>query len=123
MAIPKKGSRLITVDGVVYRWRIRHKPTYDQGNGWSPMTFAVQLADAPAQVLVVSLPFHRPDSWLGEETATVRPALVAAVVARALHAGWRPDQNGSHVRLDLSRDNLAALAEILPVLSFASYRA
>lgn len=62
MAIPKKGSRLITVDGVVYRWRIRHKPTYCQDDGWGPMTFAVQLADSPAAVLLVSLPFHRPDS-------------------------------------------------------------
>ncbi|MEV4356719.1 hypothetical protein [Nonomuraea sp. NPDC049625] len=28
MAIPKKGSPLITVDGTVIRWRVRHKPTY-----------------------------------------------------------------------------------------------
>lgn len=32
VAIPKKGSRLISVDGTAYRWRIRHKPTYSQGN-------------------------------------------------------------------------------------------
>ncbi|MER5319826.1 hypothetical protein [Streptosporangium roseum] len=31
-AMPKKGSRLITV----YRWRVRHKPTYRQGNSWTP---------------------------------------------------------------------------------------
>ncbi|TMR88031.1 hypothetical protein EJK15_68485 [Nonomuraea basaltis] len=45
MAIPKKGSRHITVDGAVLRWRVRRKPTYCQGNGWGPMTFAVELAD------------------------------------------------------------------------------
>jgi hypothetical protein len=28
MSIPKKGSRIVTVEGICYRWRIRHKPTY-----------------------------------------------------------------------------------------------
>lgn len=31
MAIPKKGSRLITVDGIVYRWWVRRKPTSARG--------------------------------------------------------------------------------------------
>ena len=38
MAIPKKGSRLITVDGTGFRWRVRRKPTYCQGNSRGPMT-------------------------------------------------------------------------------------
>lgn len=36
MAIPKKGSRLIAVDEVQYRWRVRGKPTYCQEMNWSP---------------------------------------------------------------------------------------
>lgn len=41
MALVRKGSRLITVDGVTYRWRLRGRPTYDQGRtalteGWRP---------------------------------------------------------------------------------------
>ncbi|MBB5075328.1 hypothetical protein [Nonomuraea endophytica] len=123
MAIPKKGSRLITVDDVVYRWRIRHKPTYGQGIGESPLRLAVQLADAPGRVLLVSLRCHRPDTWLGEEAAMVRPALVAMAITKALHSGWLPSQRGSQVRLDLSRDDLAGLAEIRPALSFTRFRA
>lgn len=43
MALVKEGARLITVDGTSYRWRLRGRPTYDQGlvrspltNGWTP---------------------------------------------------------------------------------------
>ncbi|MEV4833184.1 hypothetical protein AB0K05_01585 [Nonomuraea sp. NPDC049486] len=45
MAIPKKYARPVTVDGTAFRWRVRRKPTYCQGNGWGPMAFAVEQVD------------------------------------------------------------------------------
>ncbi|GAA3312829.1 hypothetical protein GCM10020219_023560 [Nonomuraea dietziae] len=72
MAIPKKGSRLITVDGARFRWRVRRKPTYCQGNSWGPMMFAMELADTLGRVLLVSLPCSRPDAWWGERTMAIR---------------------------------------------------
>ncbi|WP_214106691.1 hypothetical protein [Acrocarpospora catenulata] len=111
MTFPRKGTRLITVSDVAYRWRIRHKPTYDQAIGVGPLTFAVQLADKPGQVLLASLPCQRPDSWLGEKTTTVRPALVAATIRKALDLGWSPNRNGSAMIMDLSDNDLAGLAE------------
>ena len=33
MAMPKKGARLFTLDGVVYRWRVRPNPTHSLGGG------------------------------------------------------------------------------------------
>ncbi|MFB7652959.1 MULTISPECIES: hypothetical protein [unclassified Streptomyces] len=39
MALVKKGSRLITVDDTIYRWRLRERPTYDRtalAAGWMP---------------------------------------------------------------------------------------
>jgi hypothetical protein len=32
MSIPKTGSRIISVEGVKYRWRIRRKATYLQSD-------------------------------------------------------------------------------------------
>ncbi|GAA4188623.1 hypothetical protein GCM10022252_24200 [Streptosporangium oxazolinicum] len=107
MAIPKKGSRLISVDGTAYRWRIRHKPTYSQGNSWGPLTYAVELADRRGRVLLVELPCSRPDAWLGERTMTVRPTLVAATIRRALERGWDPSQAGSAFPLNLTEDELS----------------
>lgn len=63
MAIPKKGSRLITIDDMTFRWCVRRKPTYCQGNSWGPMTFAVELPGVSGRVPLVSLPCSRPDAW------------------------------------------------------------
>ncbi|WP_204358426.1 hypothetical protein [Streptosporangium sp. 'caverna'] len=107
MAIPKKGSRLIGVDGTAYRWRIRHKPTYCQGNSWGPLTYAVEPTEGPGRVLLVELPRSRPDAWLRERTMTVRPALVAATIRRALDRGWDPSQAGGAFTLNLTEDDLS----------------
>ncbi len=107
--MPKKGSRLITVDGAVYRWRVRHKPTYHQGNGWSPMIFGVERAEEPGGVLVVSLPCARPDSWLGERTIAIRPILVSGCIRRAIEQGWNARKPGSAFPLAVSEDELATL--------------
>lgn len=94
MAIPKKGSRLITVDGVSYRWRVRHKPTYDQGLGHSPLSFAVEHVNGPGAVLVVRMPSTRPDNWMGLPGESVIPAVVEQVIRTALDSGWHPDRPG-----------------------------
>ncbi|GAA4587428.1 hypothetical protein GCM10023194_36290 [Planotetraspora phitsanulokensis] len=109
MAIPKKGSRLITVDDIAYRWRVRHKPTYCQGNSWGPLTFAVELVDPPGRVLLVSLPCSRPDAWLGERTMAVRPALVAAAIRAAHERGWDPQHAGNAFEPSLTDDDLTNL--------------
>jgi len=56
MELAVKGSRLITVDGTVYRWRLRRKPTYHQECFDTPLTFAVELADSSGSVLAVAIP-------------------------------------------------------------------
>lgn len=107
--MPRKGSRLISVDGTAFRWRIRHKPTYCQGNDWSPLTVTVQRAEKPGRVLVVSLPCARPDNWLGQRTIAVRPALVAGCIRRALQQGWNPGRPGAAFTLTITEDELTAL--------------
>ncbi|WP_237102090.1 hypothetical protein [Nonomuraea sp. MG754425] len=107
MAMPKKGSRLITVDGVAFRWRVRHKPAYCQGSGWSPLSFSAERAgEEPGSVLVVSLPCARPDNWAGARTITIRPRLVAGCIRRALEQGWSP---GSAFTLTVDEDDLTTL--------------
>ena len=87
MTLPRKGSRLITVDGTDYRWTIRHKSTYAQGLG-ATMTFAVELAEQPGATLVVDTGRPRPDNWLYPAAEPVRPAEVAAGVRAALARGF-----------------------------------
>ncbi|MFI6918646.1 hypothetical protein ACIBIZ_01735 [Nonomuraea spiralis] len=109
MAIPRKGSRPITIDGVVFRWRVGHRPSRRGGDGPSPLTFVVERAEDPGCVLVVSLPCARPDNQWGSRTIAVRPLLVAACVRRALESGWRPSRPGPLFTLDLTEDELTGL--------------
>ncbi|MEO8612691.1 MAG: hypothetical protein ABI690_32655 [Chloroflexota bacterium] len=92
MAIPKKGSRKIAVDSVEYRWYVRHKPTYMQEifpiNG--DLVFAVErLAENVTSILIVEMPFTRPDAITGK-SIILKPADIATHIRAALAAGWTP---------------------------------
>jgi hypothetical protein len=102
MSIPKKGARIITVDGIQYRWRIRHKPTYMQALGQSNLTFAVELAEQPGAKLVAGMIQVRPDAWLNNdtpETSAVLPSHVAQIIRQAIDLGWQPHLPGRIFRL------------------------
>lgn len=97
-----KGSRRIVVNGAAYRWRIRHKPTYNQANGWSPLTFAVEGASTPGTLLIVRTSHHHPSNWLGLPSKAVRPADVEYAIRTARSRGWTPQASGSPFILELS---------------------
>ncbi|MEV1286249.1 hypothetical protein [Micromonospora sp. NPDC049679] len=90
MALPRKGSRPITVDGVDYRWMVRRRPTVHP----APLSFVVERADEPGALLVVSLPWAHPRPGQGLPAEVVRPGIVASAITTALGRGWRPAQPG-----------------------------
>jgi hypothetical protein len=117
VALAVKGSKLITVDRTVYRWRMRRNPTYGQECLGSPLTFAVELAGARGTVLAVTVPdVSHPASLVADSSLIVRPALVAAVIRTALGRGWEPAAPGAPLRLSLASGELPAEAktEMIP---------
>lgn len=110
MALNTKGSRLITVDGTTYRWRIRRKPSYGQGLCRLPLTYAVELAtlDGPGATLVVTAGQPHPSNWMGADARPVRPVNVAASTRKALARGWQPATVGSPFILDQSAGFVSA---------------
>lgn len=94
MAIPKKGARKITVDGVEYRWRIRWKPTYSQCIDQGGLAAAVELYEKPQSALLIYFPWARYDSWLGVPEHPITPKLIEESVKAALVKGWQPDKRG-----------------------------
>ncbi|WP_028815214.1 hypothetical protein [Streptomyces flavidovirens] len=102
MALVKKGSRLITVDGMTYRWRLRGRPTYDQGLVRSPLTYAVEHADASGTTLVVTTNKPHPSNWFGTQGSPILPGQVADSIRTALSDGWTPEGPGSPFHLDQS---------------------
>lgn len=109
MALSKKGSRIITVGGTAYRWRLRRKPADNRAGAGAPLTFSVESAGRPGRVLLVYLPCPRPGSWFGGQATAVRPVLIAACIRRALERGWRPDRPGKAFTLTVDMDELPAL--------------
>jgi hypothetical protein len=103
MAILKKGSRCIVIDGHNFRWRVRPRPTYSQGLCWSNLTLAVEAADASGSTLVVVLPQPHPSNWLQQLSSPVLPAQVADYVRQALHLGWQPTKPGKPFMLNQSQ--------------------
>ncbi|WP_067832796.1 hypothetical protein [Actinomadura kijaniata] len=108
MAIARKGTRWIDVDGTAYLWKVRHRPTYSQGIGESPLTFVVERVEEPGALLVVSLPCAHPANWVGLPSATVLPSTVAEGVRTALGRGWRPGRPGPAFRVTLENAATAA---------------
>ena len=102
MALPRKGSRSITVDGTTYRWRLRRRPTYSQALAWSPCTYAVEHADEAGTTLVVTTGHPHPSNWLGHEPKPVLPSDVTQAIERALREGWTPTTPGSPFHLNPS---------------------
>lgn len=95
MALVRKGSRWIVVDGWVYRWRLRGRPTYFQGVTWSPCTFSVEHAATPGATLAVITDQPHPSNWFGSEATPVLPSAVTRAIERALREGWTPSASGS----------------------------
>ncbi|MFF0509593.1 hypothetical protein [Streptomyces sp. NPDC004250] len=102
MALLRKGSRRIVVDGTAYRWRLRGRPTYVQGLAWSPCTFAVEHDDTRGATLVVTTDQPHPSNWIRRAAEPVQPSRVAAAIRLALREGWIPTVPGSAFHLDQS---------------------
>ncbi|MFD9151301.1 hypothetical protein [Streptomyces diastaticus] len=102
MAIGRKGSRRIVVDGTAFHWRLRRRPTYNQALCDTPCTYAVQHADSPGTTLVVTTNQPHASNWFGAPGTPVLPRDVAAAITAALCQGWSPTHPGSPIRLDQS---------------------
>ncbi|WP_331752242.1 hypothetical protein [Streptomyces sp. NBC_00829] len=100
MALPKKGSRRICVDGINYRWRLRGRPTYDQGMVWSHLTYAVEHAETPGTTLLITTNQPHPSNWMGETATPVLPSDVANNIRTARANGWSPETHGSPFHLN-----------------------
>ncbi len=102
MALPRKGSRRIVVNGTSFRWRLRRRPTYAQALCWTPCTFAVEHETAPGTKLVVTTDQPHASNWIGRPANPVLPRDVAHAIEHALFRGWAPVAPGPLFHLDWS---------------------
>lgn len=89
MGMRKKGSRLITVDGVQYRFHVIANRGYRNNALW----VAIQRVDPTGQRLMTN--FKLPILLEPHEVwQAVTPAVVRQLIEGALARGWQPAVNG-----------------------------
>ncbi|NOK14413.1 hypothetical protein [Corallococcus exercitus] len=101
-------SRLLTVDGVAYRWSLQGRRAGPEGRAYRLLT--VVWAEATRQALHVRV--RHDDPWLhfndgdtsGLVTRSVGPGLVARVVVMARGLGWTPEERGPTLEFVLEDD-------------------
>ena len=106
MAIPKRGSRKITVDGTEYRWSIRRKPSYGQAIEESGLTAAVELFDNPGATLVLTFPSNRPDSWITPGGPSITPSIMARCIRRSIENGWDAAAPGATFNMEIAAEDI-----------------
>jgi len=84
MALARRGSRTIAVEGVTYRWVVAPDDGF--------MAIVVELDASPGQRLEAFVGYHDdgPDGG-----AKVTPHVVRRTILLGLRDGWRPAKRGS----------------------------
>ncbi len=103
MAVRKKGSRRITVDGVEYIWRVPRRPSRMAWDGNIGFIVTVQRVDRIGSVLALCSDHRHPTVarvW-GSQVVSVLPSQVADGIRQALAAGWQPGSPGGDFGLTL----------------------
>ena len=104
MAIPKQGTRKITVESVAYRWIVA--PNDEPG-----LAIIVELEKFPGQKMI---------AWV-EHGNIVTPNVVRKAILHAFSLGWQPEQLGQTVEFRLD-DFLIRDTNNTPKLSIRNYQ-
>lgn len=95
MAIPKKGTRAITVGEDQYRWLIRRKATYGQSvYGIGRIRVAIQHAETPGTTLSIITDRKHPHDIKTKSVIPVTPSDISNWIKQALELNWKPSQKG-----------------------------
>lgn len=107
MAIPKKGSRKITVNDVNFRWLIRRKSTYGQTDyGYGKLHVAVELEENPKTSLFIYTDRKHPSDIETEKVTPITPFDISNWIKQALLIGWNLSSNGKPFRAKIENEVL-----------------
>jgi len=91
MGIPRKGSRLVDVDGQKFCFLVKQTFIPGHKDQKELSVTAQEDADRPGRVLQFRLPYGYP----------VTPETVREFIRMALEEGWRPSERGGAYELSL----------------------
>lgn len=100
MALPKKGTRGITVGEQRYRWVISSAAK-------GLLTLTIQHNGGNGQLIRVYVKSDVNDFWAEYplvkhlDMRVIKPSDVAAIIEEAMNLGWQPEQKGTPLSFDL----------------------
>ncbi len=101
MAIPKKGSRKIVVDGECYRWLIRRKATYMQSvYGSGKINVAIEHEKCEGSTLHVATTVPHPKDWNTLSPVAITPRDIEKWIRSGIKLGWAPKKKGPTFKVE-----------------------
>lgn len=104
MSLPKKKSRIITVDGNQYRCMVGPNDGYN--------LFYAELDQAKGQVIHVYFNMYLDTLQAGipmvskQNLKIIKPKDFESIIRQALKLGWTPSEKGKPLVFDLTKDAL-----------------
>lgn len=107
MAIPKKGTRTITVEKDIYRWLIRRKATYGQSDyGIGRIHVAIEHAENPGTTLFIYTDREHPKDWNTKNVIPVTPSDISNWIKQALELDWEPEKKGPQLSFSIKEGKM-----------------
>lgn len=107
MGLIKKGSRQITVDGIIYRWRYPPKPNQNHEDGYPGVVVIVQQSDCGnSSILALNFNRHHMNGAYFEQESrkSVLPSEIAICIREGVKAGWQSEISGKQFVLNVRED-------------------
>lgn len=107
MGLIKKGSRQITIDGIVYRWRYPPKPNQNHEDAYPGVIVTVQqLNYHNGSILALNFDrYHMRGAYFDRELRKpVLPSEIAICIRKAIEAGWQSTLPGKQFILNARED-------------------
>jgi len=97
LAIAKKGSRKITVQGETFLWRVRKKTSHEE---WHDDQYGIPIQhESNGQLLIAYVGYCRSDYPNRESVQSITPAMIENCITEAINLGWKYSFPGKPISL------------------------
>lgn len=96
MAIPKKGSRKIVVDGYEFVWKFRKRMGHNERHG---VDYLIPIQYMDRQILLISTGYNRSDFYF-DDIFSVTPSIIEKCIRFSISQGWQFEKKLPPLEID-----------------------
>jgi hypothetical protein len=95
MALPRKGSHRIVIDGTEYRWQLGKRESPGRLLSFTDRVIVQRAIGGAVLIRTLGLRWDSYDS----EQEPITPRIVEEFIREGIREGWRPEESGPPVRM------------------------